>query len=93
MENDKMFDLMSKMYSEMQQGFKEVRNEITDIKLDLSDVKSELNDVKRTVINIEHNHGQKLEALFDGHTQHSQQLDRIEKEVVTHEEFILKRIQ
>ena len=76
MENEKLFDLMTKMYSEMQNGFKEVRNEITDIK-------SDLGDVKRTVINIEQNHGQKLEALFDGYTQNNSQLDIVDDKVDT----------
>ena len=92
MENEKVFELMTKMYSEMQEGFKDVKNDITDIKSELSNVKSELSNVKRTVINIEQDHGQKLEALFDGYTQNSQQLERIEKEVTRHEEIILRRI-
>lgn len=31
MEDDKLFELMSKMYAEMQQGFKEMRNDIVRI--------------------------------------------------------------
>lgn len=31
MEDDKLFELMSKMYAEMQQGFKEIRNDIVRI--------------------------------------------------------------
>lgn len=80
-----MFELMSKMYSEMQEGFKEVKSEIAENR-------NEIKDIKRTVVNIEHDHGKKLEALFDGYTQNSQKLDRIENEVNKHEEIIVRRI-
>lgn len=62
------------------------------IYIDLQETKSELKEVKKTVINIEHDHGQKLQALFDGYVQNSDKLDRIEKEVTKHEEIILRRV-
>lgn len=93
MENEKLFELMTKMYSEMQDGFKDVDKRFENIDKRFNSIETELNDVKRTVIKIEQDHGQKLEALFDGYTQNSQQLKRIEKEVTQHEEIILRRIQ
>ncbi len=78
MENEKLFELMTKMYDKMQEGFKEVNNR--------------LDKVEKTVIHIENDHGNKLEALFDGHKQNSDKLDRIEKEVSRHEEVIIRRI-
>ncbi|MBT9172672.1 MAG: hypothetical protein DDT21_01058 [Syntrophomonadaceae bacterium] len=54
--------------------------------------KDELSSVKAIVIKIEHDHGQKLGALFDGQAQNSEKLDRIEAEVSRHEEIILRRI-
>lgn len=78
MENDKLFELMTKMYGEMQEGFQNVNNEIKD--------------VKERVINIENDHGKKLDLLFDGYKQNSEQLNRIEKEVTKHEEVIIRRI-
>ncbi len=59
---------------------------------ELAEVKNDLKFVKETVIRIENDHGQKLGALFDGYKLNSEKLDRIEKEVAKHEEFILKRI-
>ncbi|HHU75836.1 MAG TPA: hypothetical protein GXZ24_02910 [Firmicutes bacterium] len=59
---------------------------------DLNDVKKDLEFVKATVIRIENDHGQKIGALFDGYQLLSEKLDRIEKEVAKHEEFILRRI-
>lgn len=82
---DKTFELVEKMYSEMINGFKEVKSEI-------SELKSELREVKDRVITIENDHGKKLAALFDGHLQNTQQLDRIEEEVSKHEDIILRRV-
>lgn len=86
---DKLFELMSKMYGEMQNEFGKIRSEMHD---GFKEVKERLDSVEKTVINIENNHGQKLEALFDGNTQLNSQLDRIENEVSKHEEVILRRI-
>ena len=84
-DNEKLFEFMTKMYSEMQEGFKKVNTE-------LSEVKTRLTSVENIVTRIEHDHGQKLQALFDGYKQHTDQLERIEKEVSRHDEFILRRI-
>lgn len=43
MENDKLFELMTKMYGEMQEGFKEVRSEIKDVKSELIEFREETN--------------------------------------------------
>ena len=76
MENEKMFDLMSKIYSELQENKKEMQE-------GFSSVNDRLDKVENTITNIEHNHGQKLEALFDGYTQNSQQLDSIDEKLDT----------
>ena len=74
------------------------KDELAEIKTELSSVKAnmatkdELAGVKAIVIKIEHDHGQKLGALFDGQAQNSEKLDRIEAEVSRHEEIILRRI-
>ncbi|NMB40664.1 MAG: hypothetical protein GX996_01845, partial [Firmicutes bacterium] len=54
--------------------------------------KDELEEIKNIVVRIENDHGQKLGVLFDGYKLNSEKLDRIEKEVAKHEEFILRRI-
>ena len=59
---------------------------------ELAGVKAELSSVKAIVVKIEHDHGQKLGALFDGQAQNSEKLDRIEAEVSRDEEIILRRI-
>ena len=59
---------------------------------DMADIKPRLASIENTVTRIEHDHGQKLGALFDGYKLNSNKLDRIEKEVAKHEEIILRRI-
>lgn len=77
---DKTFELLTKMYSE----FTEFRKEI-NLKLDK---KADKSDIAR----LENEHGQKLQALFDGYKQNAEKLDRIEKEVSKQEEIIMRRI-
>ncbi|NLI89953.1 MAG: hypothetical protein GX366_06050 [Epulopiscium sp.] len=83
MENEKLFELVTKIYSEMQEGFEELKEEIRENKASTTKIESKIeNDITS-----------KLEALFDGHIQNTHQLERIEKEVLKHDEIILRRIQ
>lgn len=105
MDNEKIYNLMEKLYIEMQKGFEKVdkqfqqvdsRIDSLDSKIDsldnkITNLENELKDVKKVVIKIEHDHGDKLKALFDGFKQNSDKLDRIEAEVTKHDEFILKK--
>ena len=81
MENEKLFQLMEKMYVELK-----------DIKKEVKCNTEKKNNVEKTVIRIENDHGKRLEALFDGYKQNTEQLNRIEKEVSMHEEVILRRV-
>jgi hypothetical protein len=60
---DKTFSLLEKMYSELV-TFKE-------------DAKEGFDDIEKTAIKIEQEHGKKLDVLFDGCKQNSEQLARI----------------
>jgi Sec-independent protein translocase protein TatA len=90
--DDKIFELMEKFYGE----FSEFKQDMNEFKQDMNEfkqeTKEELKGIKKTVVNIENDHGNKLKALFDGQKQNAEKLDRIEAEVIKHEEFILKRI-
>ncbi len=88
--NDKMFELMTQMYSEMQNGFKNIENRFEGIEGRLESVEGRLESVENTLFRIEQDHGNKLEALFDGYKQNAEKLNRIEIEVIKHEKFILK---
>ena len=75
---DKTFELLEKIYFEMQEGFKGVNGR--------------LDKLENRVTIIEQDHGKKLTALFDGHNQNTQYLERIEKEVTRHDELIMKKV-
>lgn len=49
-------------------------------------------DSKKINSTIDHDLMPKITVLFDGYTQNSDKLDRIEKEVFKHEEIILRRV-
>jgi len=66
---DKAFELLTKMYSEMTEQFKVVKSKL-DEKADKSDIVRMQNELNPRV-----------NALFDGYKQHTDILERIEKEV------------
>jgi primosomal protein N'' len=66
--------------------------QVAKLSQDVTDVKNRQEKIENIVTRIEQNHGQKLEALFDGYTQNNDRLDRIEKTLSSQEEFILKRV-
>lgn len=66
MENEKLFDLMTQMYSEMKDGFKTVTSRLDKVETRLDQVESRLNGVEKSTFVIEQDHGQKLQALFEG---------------------------
>lgn len=76
---------MDGMKSEMRERFNQVDERFNQIE-------QRIDKVEKTVVKIEHEHGEKLSALFDGYKQNSDKLDRIEAEVSKHEEVILRRI-
>ena len=68
---DKTFELLEKMYVEFSEFRKETKNDLQGLKND--------------IVRIENEHGQKLDALFDGYKQlhgkqdeHDKRFDRIE---------------
>ncbi|WP_461204748.1 hypothetical protein [Clostridium sp. DL1XJH146] len=59
-----MFDLIEKIYVEMQSGFRKVDERINK-------VDERLDKIENTVVKIENEHGEKLQALFDGYKQNT----------------------
>ncbi|HSH34713.1 hypothetical protein [Schnuerera sp.] len=80
--NERLFEFMTKMYGEMQEMKVEMQEGFREVKY----------EVKKTNTKIDHEVMPKIDALFDGHKQNSDKLDRIEEEVSKHEEIILRRI-
>lgn len=91
-ENDKLFDLMSKMYNEMNAGFKGVKEDINGIKQDVSELKQDVaglkKDVKVLQTKIEVDISTKIEALQDGYKQNYETLTEIKKTVQANTEAI-----
>ncbi|MCG8482340.1 MAG: hypothetical protein MJA31_03450 [Clostridia bacterium] len=99
---EKIFDLMTQMYSEIR-GIKTdvstlktdvstLKTDVSTLKTDVSTLKTEMKNVSNTVVKIENEQRVKFGALFDGYTQNSAKLDRIEMEVSRQEEIILRKI-
>ncbi len=82
MDNDKFQDLVLDYMAKLTQDITGIRQDITSLKQ--GQVKIELmieNDIKP-----------KINSLFEGQKQHTEQLTRIEVKLDEHDEFILKRI-
>lgn len=77
---DKVYELLTEMYSKMTEQFKEINSKL-DQKAD-----------KRDIVRLENELNPKAEALFDGYKQHTEILERIEKEVSRQDEIIMRRI-
>ena len=84
--NEQLFEFMTKMYSDLNG---EIDNMNKEMQEGFKEVK---NEIKKTNTKIDHEVMPKIDALFDGHKQNSDKLDRIEEEVSKHEEIILRRI-
>ncbi len=89
---DKSYDLIEKMYINFSKKFDSMDKRFDSIEDELKELKSDVSSIKKTVLHIEQDHGQKLEALFDGYKQNTDKLDSIEAEVARHEEVIIRRI-
>ena len=103
---DKAFELIEKLYGEFADFRKETRerfdgidnrfdgidNRFEGIDNRLDGIDNRLDGIDRRLAFIEQDHGKKLQALFDGYTQHSDQLDRIEEKVSRHEDIIIRKV-
>lgn len=95
MENEKIFDLMTKMYADLKgsidnlaSGQNDLKKEISSVKTDVSTLKT---DVKKMDIKLEEL-DKKVDLSLEGHKTNTDQLNRIEEEVSKHEEIILRRV-
>lgn len=103
---DKTYELMEKMYIEMQKGFQQVdarfeqideRFEQVDARFEQIDERFEqvdgrIDNLEKTVLRIEQEHGEKLQALFDFQKTQEQvnervlsSLERIEEKLEIHD--------
>jgi len=83
---------LTQSITEVRLEMKDMRGEVTDMRGEITNIRGEVTDLRKTIIRIEKEHGEKLSALFDGFQLQTEQLNRIEEKVSTHDEYILKRI-
>ena len=81
MENDKVFDLLTKLYSEMQNGFKEVNNRLDRVEERLDRVEERLNKVENNQVTMENELKEMKKTLFDGYVQNTEAIKRLEAKV------------
>jgi len=91
---DKVFELMSKMYSEMTGKFGEINKQFNELNKQFNELNRKLDEKadKSDIVRMENELNPKVEALFDGYKQHTDILERIEKEVSRQDEIIMRRI-
>jgi hypothetical protein len=77
-------------------GLEDVKTDVNGLKDDVNGLKDEMQEVKnvqkRMEVCIEHDIVPKIQALFDGWQQNTEQLNRIEQKVTRHDELILRKI-
>ena len=96
---EKIYELLNRMYSDLSEKIGDLNGKIGSMEGKignmegrLGNIETEVADLKKVVLRIETDHGNKLDALFDGYKQNSDRLDRIEAQVSRQEEFIIKRV-
>jgi septal ring factor EnvC (AmiA/AmiB activator) len=103
MDNEKIFELLEKFYGEFNRFQNETKAELNETKAGLNETKAGLNETKaglaelknittKIELAIETDINPKIQALLDGHVNHSEQLSRIEKEITRQDEIIMRRI-
>jgi chaperonin cofactor prefoldin len=77
---------------DLKKGQANLEKKVDSMEKKVDSMEKKVDAIDKTVIRIENEHGNKLTALFDGHKQNADKLDRIEKEVTKQEEIIMRRI-
>jgi tetrahydromethanopterin S-methyltransferase subunit G len=74
MDNEELFKFMEKMYNEMQNGFKKVDTRLDKLEYGQKKIEINLEELDK-----------KVDASLEGHKTNTEQLNRIEAKVSTHE--------
>ena len=85
--NQKIDFVKEDLRQEMQEQLKAIPEMQEQLKA-IPEIKEELRRISRTVAKIEVDHGEKLDALFDAFTAHSEKLDIHEKRIAICEKHI-----
>jgi len=76
---EKMMEQLIQMVSHNNAVTGELRQEVGELRQEISDVKDKVIKLEQTVARIEHDHGNKISALFDGFTLRGDQIDRLQE--------------
>ena len=93
MENEQLFELMTKMYGEMQEGFKEVNFRIDSLESEVKDIKTELEEFRKETNERFDSLENKLNELeitnATNHITNNTRLNKISEDLdfLTHKEF------
>ena len=80
---DKRFEQVDKRFEQVDKRFEQVDERFEQVDERFEGIDSRLTRVEKIVTNIEHNHGQKLGALFDARTQDSRRIDIMDGKIDT----------
>lgn len=91
-ETRERFDGIDQKFDDIDQKFDGIDKRFGGIDKRFDGIDKRLDGIDKRLAFIEQDHGKKLQALFDGYKQHSDQLDRIEEKVTRHEEIIMRKV-
>lgn len=95
-EFNQRFDTIEKDITDIKGDVAGLKGDVGGLKGDVAGLKGDVTGIKgglkKTNAMIEHEIMPKIEALFDGQIQNSQQLERIEAKVSKHEDIIMRKI-
>lgn len=78
MENDKLFEFMTKMYSEMKEGFSKIDDRFNDVDDRFNKLENEVSKIKLT---IENDIKPDIKTSLEGYSQVYEKLEVLEKKV------------
>ena len=89
---DERFEQVDKRFEQVDKRFEQVDKRFEQVDARIDNVANEVKDINKTVLKIEQEHGEKIQALFDGHrfitqtlADHTDRLQRIEEKLETHD--------
>ena len=84
-------EILLKIYEKLLAKIDENKKEIAGVKEELKEVKEDVRNISRTVAKIEVEHGEKLQALFDGFQAQDQKKEELKKRIKICEKKIDKQ--
>ena len=84
-------EILPKIYEEQQKMKEELLAKIAENKKELKELKEDVRNISRTVAKIEVEHGEKLQALFDGFQAQDEKKEELKKRIKICEKKIDKQ--